>query len=63
LTQFASDRKNTNSARLHRVVIVHWQGKFPSIASIRRLKKHVPVVDVRISTGLPADLTEEVFGS
>ena len=63
LTRFAADRKNTGSAWLHRVVIVHWEGKFPSIASIRKLESHVPVVDVRIAEGLPADLVEEAFGS
>jgi len=63
LTRFASNRKNTDSARLHRVVIVHWEGKFPSIASIRKLEKHVPVVDVRISSVLPGDLVEEALGS
>jgi len=57
LTRFASDRKNTASAWLHRVVIVHREGNFPSIASIHKLKEHVPVVDVRIATELPKDLT------
>ena len=57
LTRFASDRKNTASAWLHCVVIVHWEGKFPSIASIRKLQQHVPVVDVRIATELPTNLT------
>lgn len=62
LTWFASDRKKTSSTWLHRVVIVHWEGKFPSIASIRKLEDHVPVVDVRIDTKLPVDLTKEMFG-
>ena len=56
LAQFASDRKNTASAWLHRVVIIHQDGTFPSITSIRKLEKHVPVVDVRIATKLPMDL-------
>ena len=59
LTRFASDRKNTSSAWLHRVVIVHWEGRFPSIPSIRKLEEHVPVVDVRIAKELP----KEVFGN
>jgi len=57
LTRFASDRKNTGSAWLHRVIIVHRQGKFPSMASIHKLEEHAPVVDVRIATELPKDLT------
>ena len=54
LARFASDRKNTTSAWLHRVVVAHGGGTLPSIASIRRLEEHVPVVDVRIDAGLPA---------
>jgi len=57
LTRFASDRKNTASVWLHRVVIVDWEGKFSSIASLRELEEHVPVVDVRIAPELPKDLT------
>jgi hypothetical protein len=56
LTRFASDRKSTTSAWLHSVVILHREGKFPSIGSIRKLGEHVPVVDVRIAEELPADL-------
>ena len=56
LTRFASDRRNTASAWLHRVVIIHWDGMFPSITSIRKLEEHVPVVDVRIASELPTDL-------
>jgi len=57
LTRFASDRKNTTSAWLDCVVIVHREGKFPSMASVHKLEEHVPVVDVRIATKLPKDLT------
>jgi len=57
LTRFASDRKNTTSSRLHRVVIVDSGGKFPSAASIDALEKHVPIVDVRRGKKLPTDLT------
>ena len=46
LTQFASARKNTTSAWLHRTMIAHQDGKFPNADSIRRLGEHVPVVDV-----------------
>ena len=56
LTQFASDRKNTGSARLHRVVIIHRDGILPDIVSIRWLEEHVPVVDVRVARELPTDL-------
>lgn len=57
LTQFASNREGTSLARLYQVVIVHEDGVFPSAASIRALGRHVPVVDVRFGTKLPADLT------
>ena len=57
LTRFASNRKNTVSAWLHRVVIVHRDGVFPSAASIHRLERHVSIVDVRFGTDLPVDLT------
>ena len=57
LTRFASDRKVTTSAWLHRVVIIHQDGRFPSAASIRRLERDVSVVDVRFGTNLPTDLT------
>ena len=56
LTRFASDRKRTTSAWLHRVVIIHSDGILPNITSIRGLRSHVPVVDVRIAEGLPTDL-------
>ena len=57
LSQFASDRKKTTSAWLHRVVIVHQEGKFPSVASIRELEKHIPIVDVQFGRILPTNLT------
>jgi hypothetical protein len=57
LTRFSSDRKSTTSARLHSIVILDCEGKFPSIASIRKLREHVPVVDVRVAEELPTDLT------
>ena len=56
LTEFASDRKSTTSARLHRVVIINPKGKFPSIASIDTLGKNVPVVDARMGKEFPKDL-------
>jgi len=45
LTRFASDRKNTTSAWLHRVLIAPRDGELPTTDSIRRLGEHVPVVD------------------
>jgi hypothetical protein len=57
LARFVSNRKNTISARLYRVVIVHPHGKFPSAASIHTLGRRVPVVDVRFGIKLPTDLT------
>ena len=56
LMRCASDRKGTTSAPLRRVVIVDPDGMFPSVASIRKLEEHVPVVDVRLGTELPDDL-------
>ena len=56
LTRFSSSRKNTTSARLHRVVIVHSRGQLPPFALIDELGRHVPVVDVRIGKALPSDL-------
>ena len=56
LVRFSSDRKNTTSAWLHRVVIVNSRGQFPPFALIGELKKHVPVVDVRVGEKLPSDL-------
>ena len=47
LTQFASDRKDTTSAWLRRVAIHHREGGFPS-ASVCKLEKHVPVVNLQI---------------
>ena len=57
LARFASDRKKTTSAWLHRVLIVHWDGKVPSNGLIRRLGDNVMIVDVRIGDKLPDDLT------
>ena len=56
LVRFASNRKDTMLAWLHRVVIVDSGGRFPSADSIRALGKHVPVVDVQFGTELPTDL-------
>jgi hypothetical protein len=57
LAQFASNRASTTSARLHHVVIVDEEGRFPSAASIRALGTQVRVVDVRFGAKLPANLT------
>ena len=56
LTLFASDRKKTTSAWLYRVVIVNSKGILPRFASIKALRKHVPVVDVQIGEKLPASV-------
>ena len=56
LKRFASNRKNTTSARLYRVVIVNSRGNLPKFASIESLEEHVPIVDVRIGRELPTDL-------
>ena len=57
LAQFAFDRKYTTSARLHRVVIAHQDGRVPTVTSIHGLAEHVPIVDVRFGRTLPTDLT------
>ena len=57
LTRFASRRKETASAGLHRVVIVHGLGMFPNVASIKALERNVPVVNVRYGYELPTNLT------
>jgi len=57
LTRFASDRKNTTSAWLHQVLILHKDGRFPSALSVHKLRHCVGIVDVRMEDGLPADLT------
>ena len=56
LTKFASNRKNTTSAWLHRVVIVDSKENLPTTASINALGKHVPDVDIRVGERLPTDL-------
>ena len=56
LTKFASDRKNTTSARLYHVVIVSSGEGLPAFASVDALGRHVPVVDVRMGRKLPAGL-------
>jgi len=56
LTRFASNRKNTTSAWLYRVVVVSSKGDLPSVTSIDVLGDHVPVVDARIGKKLPTDL-------
>ena len=56
LVKFVSDRKNTTSARLYRIVIINSRGDLPSIASIDALGERVPVLDVRVGRTLPADL-------
>ena len=58
ITKFASERKETlTSTWIYRVLIVHQDGKFPSAASIRKLKDYVRVVDVRVGSELPEGLT------
>ena len=56
LAQFASDRDNTTSTPLHRVVVVDSYGELPDEASIERLRKRVPVVEVMEGCVLPTDL-------
>ena len=58
ITKFSSERKKTlTSTWLYRVLIIHRDGKFPSAASIEKLREHVSVVDVSMKHTLPEDLT------
>ena len=57
LIQFVSNRKNTTSAWLRRIVIVNSRGNFPTISSIEALGEHVPIVNVSIGKELPTGLT------
>lgn len=53
LTQFASNRKNTTSTWLHRVLIIDCLSrKLPSPYSIEALRRHFPVVDASMTTDL-----------
>lgn len=56
LAQFAFERKNTAFASLGRVVIVHENREPLNAESIRTVERHVSVVDVRPSGGMPEDL-------
>ena len=56
LMHYASKRKETTSAWLHRVVIVNPDGVFPKIDSIRKLCEYVPIIDVKVGMELPKDL-------
>ena len=55
LTRFASQRKNTTSALLRRVVIIDSRENIPTVGAIGELEKHVPVVGVRVGKQLPTD--------
>ena len=58
ITKFASERKKTlTSTWLYRVLIVHKDGEFLSAASIHKLKNYVRVVEARMGSELPEDLT------
>jgi hypothetical protein len=39
------------------IVIPYREGKSSSIASIRKLREHTPVFDVRVAEGIPTELT------
>ena len=59
LVRFASDRKDTTSAWLNRVVIVHLGITFSGVSTVPstyELEKHVPIVDVRLGREFPTDL-------
>jgi len=57
LTRFASDRRNSLSAPLHRAVIVNSSNEqLPNAVLIERLRKHVTVVTAIEGRDLPKDL-------
>jgi len=57
LVQLASDRENNNSSPLRRVVIINSDGRLPGVASVERLRKCVPAVEVMQGNELPKDLS------
>ena len=63
LTRFASNRKNTTSTWLRRVVIVNPSSQnLPGVPAIEALRKHVPFVDVSVGRRLPVDLVWKAPG-
>ena len=58
LVRFSSNREKCTLASLHRVVIIDSSDeRLPSVASIARLRKYVPVLEVREGRELPKDLS------
>ena len=57
LTRVALDRRNHTSTSLRRVVIVNSEGRFPSVGSIKRLRKYVSIVELLEGKELPKDLS------
>ena len=56
LAQAALNRENSASTSLHRVVIINSEGKFPTAASVERLREYVSTVEVLEGTEFPRDL-------
>jgi len=56
LKRFASERKNTTSVRLHRVVIIHQDGNLLSTNLIHGLGEHIPVVEAGVEWVVSGDL-------
>ena len=63
LARFAASRKRTTTVGLHRVVIVSSACHFPSADSIRELGNEVAIVDTRMGTKLPMDISPFFPGS
>jgi len=64
LVRFASRREKRIPALLHRVVIIDSSDeRLPSVASIARLRKYVPVVEVMDGRELPKDVSWRGSGS
>ena len=57
LTQIALHRRNNASTSLHRVVVIDSKRQFPPAASVKRLREHVPVVEVFEGKEFPKDLS------
>ena len=57
LTRVALDRRNHTSTSLRRVVIMNSEGRFPSVGSIKRLRKYVSIVELLEGKELPKGLS------
>lgn len=61
LARFASNRKNTTSTRLNRVIIIDSKGYLPKGDSVDAPRRDVRVVEIQFGEGLPTYLIGEDF--